>query len=120
MIERFKTLYPESWEIEYNASIEKALEIDDLFDRYTYIEKFYIPIVIDYYKQTNNYSERSLYERILRYQKDSFYKSHNSSRILPGIAINRVPSWYWEWYKGHELRRKIIEENRRNRGELWN
>ncbi len=114
-IERLKNV-SKNWEEEINTFIENALKIDDVFDRFKYMEKHYIPIEIEYYKQIPNggFNAELCQDILDGLDEDYEEKKEKKSYTLCGIRPSLVPSWFWTWFDGHELEKKVMAENRRN------
>ena len=57
-MERLK-ISSKNWEEDFNTFIENAFKIDNVFDRYLYMQKQYLPMEIEHFKQISDTDPRA-------------------------------------------------------------
>lgn len=118
-IETQKEAHPYEWEEKVQSLINDILSHDNDIDRFKYIENFFRPIKIDWYKSHGWETNAKLLE--LREGEweiwDRLWTPNDQGKIkgvLPGIVEPAIPQWYWTWFDRSELEKKVIAENRKN------
>lgn len=125
-IEVLKQEFPDDWENTVNQFIDDASRIEDVFDKFLFINNTFLEIEIEwysthYYKGYQRYDynaklcksllERS--ERIYRRGREN-YPQRKAINTLPGILTFLIPQWYWTWFDGSILEKKVMGANRQN------
>jgi len=121
-IEILKKASIDDWDKTINQFVDDALQIDDIYDRFLFISKHILTVEIDWYS-TNGYSFNADLCKSILERSDSLYQRAKEKdkcngdkpiKCLPGISSNLVPKWFWTWFDGNELEKKVMEANRRN------
>lgn len=125
-IEVLKQEFPDDWESTVNQFIDDALRIEDVFDKFLFIEKAFLEIEIEWYSthyhdgdkryDFNLESCKSLLERSdrrYRWGREN-YPQRKTIQRLPGILTSLIPQWYWTWFDGSILEKKVMGVNRQN------
>lgn len=125
-IEVLKQEFPDDWESTVNQFVNDALRIEDVFDKFLFINNTFLEIEIEWYSThyhdgDKRYdfkveSGKSLLERsdrIYRRGREN-YPQRKTILCLPGILTSLIPQWYWIWFDGSILEKKVMGVNRQN------
>lgn len=118
-IETQKEAHPLDWDEKVQLLVNDILSHDNDLDRFKYIYRFFFPLKIEWYMthgwETNANSLKLA--QLCMDTWDSRWTPDDQGKIegiLPGIVEPAIPQWYWTWFDGNELEKKVMAHNRYN------
>ncbi|MBR4388747.1 MAG: hypothetical protein IKT00_06175 [Prevotella sp.] len=116
-IELLKEQYgPSGWEEQMQHLIDDIFRIEDEAERFKYLYYFFGNLKVKWYKSHGFEFNGDILEGVLnkRDLTDRMYSRRPIEDLFPGIVKKGIPQWYWIWFGGHDLERKVMNANRRS------
>ncbi|MBO4464720.1 MAG: hypothetical protein J5797_11105 [Prevotella sp.] len=118
-IETQKEAHPFGWEEKVQSLVNDILSYDHDIDCFKYIYNFFYPIKIEWY-MSHGWETNANALKLAKIDTATWemgWIADDKGRIdaiIPGIVQPAIPQWYWTWFDGNELEKKVMEANRQN------
>lgn len=102
------------WELPMLNLIVAIEDYENDLKRFKFIYDFFTPLIVEWYKNHGEEERATYLSNSYSYITTCFERLFNNW-MYSGICSDYVPEWFWIWFHGHDLEKKVLSDNLRNK-----